>query len=108
MKKATTGKAKKPSATSKKFGPGQAGTVPSPGPVPAVTAKEKRTRKNHYLHQSKLDLAKKVLGAKTETEALDKALDLVIYGELMAKGTERMVGEDYHDVLGLVEEIPAE
>lgn len=65
---------------------------------------EKPTRKNHYLYQSKIDLAKEILGAKTETEALDGALDLLIYGEALARGTEAMAGEEYHDVLGIATE----
>ncbi len=72
--------------------------MPRPGEVP--------TRKNHYLYQSKIDLAKKILGVKTETEALDGALDLLIYGETLALGTEAMAGEEYHDVLGIAGEIP--
>lgn len=67
---------------------------------------ETPTRKNHYLYQSKLDLAKEILGVRTETEALDAALDLLIYGEALARGTEEMAGEEYHDVLGLADEIP--
>ena len=67
---------------------------------------EKPTRKNHFLYQSKLDLAKEILGAETETAALDAALDLVIYGEALARGTEAMAGEEYHDVLGIGSEIP--
>lgn len=65
-------------------------------------------RKNHYLHQQKLDLAKQILGVTTETDAIDMALDLVIYGETMALGTESMEGETYHDVLGVADEIGPE
>jgi hypothetical protein len=67
---------------------------------------EKPTRKNHYLYQSKIDLAKEILGVKTETEALNGALDLLIYGEALARGTEEMEGEEYHDVLGIAGESP--
>jgi hypothetical protein len=70
---------------------------------PLVTG-EKPTRKNHYLYQSKIDMAREILNARTETEALDRALDLLIYGEALARGTEEMGGEEYRDVLGLVEE----
>lgn len=69
-------------------------------------AAEKPTRKNHYLYQSKIDLAKEILGARTETEALDGALDLLIYGEALARGTEEMEGEQYRDVLGISDELP--
>jgi hypothetical protein len=65
---------------------------------------EKPTRKNHYLYQSKIDMAREILNARTETEALDRALDLLIYGEALARGTEEMGGEEYRDVLGLMEE----
>ena len=64
-------------------------------------------RKNHYLYQSKIDMAREILGVKTETEALDGALDMLIYGETLARGTEAMLGEEYNDVLDLGHEIPA-
>ena len=64
---------------------------------------EKAVRKNHYLYQSKIDMAREILGVKTETEALDAALDLLIYGEAMARGTEAMLGEEYDDVLGVAD-----
>ncbi|HWV56934.1 MAG TPA: hypothetical protein VNZ57_05630 [Longimicrobiales bacterium] len=72
----------------------------------ASDAAETPKRKNYLLLQSKIDLARKVLGAATETEALDRALDYVIYGELLAQGTLAMHGEEYNDVLGLLAEIP--
>jgi hypothetical protein len=68
--------------------------------------REKPTRKNHYLYQSKIDMAREILGAATETETLDRALDLLIYGETLARGTEAMEGEEYDDVLGLAVEVP--
>jgi len=67
---------------------------------------ERPVRKNHYLYQSKIDMAKKVLGVNTETEAIDTALDLLIYGEALAVGTEEMFGEEYIDVLGIADEVP--
>jgi hypothetical protein len=68
---------------------------------------EKPKRKNYYLYQSKIDIAKKILGASTETEALDGALDMLIYGEVLAKGTKKMDGEEYVDVFGIAGEVPA-
>lgn len=70
----------------------------------AVVGEEKPRRKNHYLYQSKIDMVREILGAKTETEALDRALDLLIYGEALARGTEEMEGETYRDVLGVADE----
>lgn len=72
----------------------------------AARGNEAPRRKNHYLIQSKIDLAKAVLGARTETEALDMALDMVIYGDALAAGTESLVDEEYLDVLGLGDEVP--
>ena len=72
----------------------------------ALKPEEKPKRKNHFLYQSKIDMAKKILGADTETEALDGALNMLIYAEAMAKGTEEMEGEEYVDVLGIASEIP--
>ncbi len=68
---------------------------------------EKPVRKNHYLYQSKINMAKKILGVGTETEALDAALDLLIYGEALAVGTEEMADEEYIDILGIGEELPS-
>jgi hypothetical protein len=72
----------------------------------STSAGERPVRKNHYLYQSKLDVAKKILDVNTETEALDRALDLLIYGEALALGTEAMGGEEYVDVLGVGEGVP--
>jgi hypothetical protein len=38
------------------------------------------------MDQRKLDLARHALGADTETEAIDQALDLVAFGQELAKG----------------------
>jgi Bacterial antitoxin of type II TA system, VapB len=43
-------------------------------------------RKNLNIDQEKLDRAKKVLGAGTETEAVDLALDQVLFVEEMGTG----------------------
>lgn len=72
----------------------------------AYAVDERPTRKNHYLYQSKIDLAKELLDVKTETEAIDVALDMLIYGETLARGTAAMKGEEYHDILGIEAEIP--
>jgi len=38
----------------------------------------RKARKQFVLDQGKIRKAKKILGARTETEALDRALDLII------------------------------
>jgi hypothetical protein len=72
----------------------------------ALKPDERPTRKNHYLYQTKIDMAREILGAANETEAIDGALDLLIYGEALARGTEEMEGEEYVDVLEIAGEIP--
>ena len=49
-------------------------------------------RKNLWISQSKLDAAKKHLGAKTETEAIDSALDLVAFQHEVLTGLASMGG----------------
>jgi hypothetical protein len=91
----------------KRGGRGAAGSIHEEAAAYAAeaTESERPVRKNHYLYQSKIDLAREILGVATETEALDAALDLLIYGEALAAGTEAMAGEVYHDVLGQAAEI---
>jgi len=43
-------------------------------------------RKNVIMDQRELDVARRALGVDTETEAIDRALDLVAFGEELAKG----------------------
>ena len=58
------------------------------------------TRKNYRLRQSTLDAARRVLGTTTETETIERALDLVIFGERLASGTARARGRTWNDVAG--------
>ena len=53
----------------------------------------KLKRKNYYLDESKIRRAKLVLGAKTETEAIDTALDLVIFRKEILKSLEKVAGK---------------
>jgi hypothetical protein len=61
------------------------------------------TRKNYRLRQSTLDAARRVLGTTTETETIERALDLVIFGERLASGTARARGRTWNDVAGEVD-----
>jgi hypothetical protein len=65
-----------------------------------VERDETPKRKNYRLRQSKLNAARKVLGTKTETETIERALDLVAFGERLASGTERARGRAWNDVVG--------
>jgi hypothetical protein len=60
-------------------------------------SKEKPTRKNFRLPQSKIDRARRILGAATETEAIEQALDLVAFGDLLLSGVDRMRGQQLID-----------
>ena len=52
---------------------------------------EKWARKNIVIDQNKLDRAKAILDVRTETDAVDAALDLVAFhGEVLA-GIDRLV-----------------
>ena len=53
---------------------------------------EGATRKNYRLRQSKIDRARKILGTKSETETIEMALDLVVFGEQLLAGVDRVRG----------------
>lgn len=69
-----------------------------------------RTHKHFRLEQSKITRAQRALHAGTETEAIDRALDLVISecerNRLAAQANERFVrsGIKIKDVYGTLEE----
>ena len=53
-------------------------------------------RKNFNLDnpgEKKILRAKRILGAKTETEAIDSALDLVVFREEIVKSLEKVAGK---------------
>ena len=51
----------------------------------------KWTRKNIVIDQHKLDLAKTLLQASTETATVDQALDLIAFQKEVFAGIDRMV-----------------
>lgn len=59
---------------------------------------EPLARKNFRLHQSKIDRAREILGTATETETVDRALDLVAFGERLLNGVDRMRGKGLVDI----------
>jgi predicted nucleic acid-binding protein len=67
-----------------------------------------RKRKNYRLPQSKLDAARRVLGTTTETETIEQALDLVVFGDRLASGTARARGRAWNDVVGEMQRIAPE
>lgn len=49
-------------------------------------------RKNLNIDQAKLDRVRELLGARTETEAVDEALSLLLLREELVRGVERIAG----------------
>lgn len=74
-----------------------------PGAERTGADEEATTRKNFNLYQSKIDLAREILGTGTETETIDRALDLVILGEQLAQGTRRARNRPFNDLFGEAE-----
>jgi hypothetical protein len=52
-----------------------------------------------------LDAARRVLGTTTETETIERALDLVVFGERLASGTARARGRVWNDVVGEMQQV---
>lgn len=50
-------------------------------------------RKNYYLDNRKIQRVKRILGARTETEAIDTALDLIASREDILKSLKRVSGK---------------
>jgi hypothetical protein len=69
-----------------------------------------KKRKHLILTQSKLSLAKKILGTRTETETIEKALDSIISeaekSKIAFKATEKFLksGIEIKDVFGNLED----
>ena len=54
--------------------------------------KAHRKRKNYYLDEKKIRRVRTILGAKTETAAIDAALDLVVFRKEILKSLEKVAG----------------
>jgi hypothetical protein len=50
-------------------------------------------RKNYYLDERKILRAKRILAVRTETEAIDAALDLVAFREDILKSLKKVAGK---------------
>jgi len=60
----------------------------------AVNANRKNLkRKNYYLDENKIHRAKVILGARTETEAIEGALDLVVFRREILESLEKVAGK---------------
>ena len=56
------------------------------------TGREPRISRTYRLPLSKLSAAKRALGAATATEAIERALDLVVFQRELVDGTRAMLG----------------
>ncbi|HET7228617.1 MAG TPA: hypothetical protein VFJ16_01310 [Longimicrobium sp.] len=66
-----------------------------------VTAKPQVRRKNLNIDQAKLDRAVEILGARSETDAIDQALSLLIFRDELVEGIRRIGGSGgVEDVFG--------
>jgi hypothetical protein len=50
-------------------------------------------RKNYYLDEIKIMKVKKILGTKTETETLDKALELILFRTELLESLKKVSGK---------------
>ncbi len=50
-------------------------------------------RKNYYLDERKIKRAKAILGAQTETQAIDAALDLVVFRKEILDSLKKVAGK---------------
>ena len=50
-------------------------------------------RKNYYLDERKIKRAKTILGARTETQAIDAALDMVVFRKQILESLEKVAGK---------------
>ena len=50
-------------------------------------------RKNYYLDEAKIRRARTILGVKTETEAIDAALDLVVFRRGILDSLKKVAGK---------------
>lgn len=55
-----------------------------------AAAAESPRKKNFRLRQSKIDRARAILGAETETETIERALDLVVFRSDLVEGVRAM------------------
>ncbi|MEK6528705.1 MAG: hypothetical protein AABZ36_07495 [Nitrospirota bacterium] len=50
-------------------------------------------RKNYYLDEVKIKKVQKILGTKTETEALNKAMDIIVFRTELLESLKKVSGK---------------
>lgn len=74
--------------------------VREPPAVYDAPAEEAPMRKNYRLRQSRIDRAMRVLGTSTETETIERALELVVFRGELVDGVRAMRGAGLADPFG--------
>lgn len=67
------------------------GKIKSPA-APKTETVEKKVSKTYRLTPSKLINAQRILGTRTATEAIETALDMVVFRKELMAGTRSMLG----------------
>jgi len=52
-------------------------------------------RKNIYLDEGKVRRARRILGTQTETETIDRALELVVFRKAILRSLEQTTGQGW-------------
>ncbi len=50
-------------------------------------------RKNYYLDEAKIKRVQKILGVRTETEALEKSMDIVLFRTELLESLKKVSGK---------------
>ena len=50
-------------------------------------------RKNFYLNEGKIEKARRILGAKNETDTIDKALDVILFRHQLQQSLKEAAGK---------------
>lgn len=65
-----------------------------PSPSSRATDLRRKVPRTYRLTPSKVAAAKRILGVATATEAIETALDLVVFRRELVEGTRAMLGTD--------------
>ncbi len=78
--------------------------MPATNRIPGARTRAKASgevpkKKNFRLHQSKIDRARELLGTRTETETIEKALDMIAFGTAVTEGIRALYGSGITNVI---------
>ena len=64
----------------------------TPSPHARSRSRERRVPRTYRLPLTKIEAARRALGAATATETIERALDLVVFQRELVRGTRAMLG----------------